>query len=80
MALNANAISERVIRQLDDIGIDSRVGGRESETASLVRIIVGELVKALQREASVTTIVNGTCSTPSGPGVVTNATGRGGIS
>lgn len=72
MPLNADLIARRVINQLDDIGIRSKVGGKDSETAQLVRIIVAELVRALQTEARVDTIVQTT-----GSPTVHTGTGRG---
>ena len=70
MPLNSRIISDRVIRKLDGIGIQSRVGGDESETAELVRLIVGEVVRAIQQEGIVTVDVNGTCSNSAGPGFI----------
>lgn len=68
--LNSSKISTRVISKLDSIGIRSTVGGRPSETAELVKLIVGEIVFALQQEAVVKTIVT-TAGSP------TNHTGTG---
>lgn len=62
MALNAQSIADRVIRQLDGIGIRSKVGGRESETATMIKIIIREIVFALQAEAQIHTIVKTTGS------------------
>ena len=70
MPLNARVISDRVIRKLDSIGIQSNVGGAESETAALVRLIVEQLVYALQNEANVKTTVTGACSNSAGPGSI----------
>ena len=60
--LSANLIADRVIKKLDSIGIRSKVGGKESETAALVRLIVQELVFAIQAEAIVNTVVTTTGS------------------
>lgn len=62
MPLNSELIARRVIGQLDDIGIRSKVGGKDSETAQLVRIIVAEVIRAIQAEAVVTVTVQTTGS------------------
>ena len=71
MALNDKIISDRII--------GSKVGGSESETALLVRLIVRQVINALHREAIVITSVNGTVSTPAGPGTIISAKGKGEI-
>ena len=54
MPLDSRRISQRVINRLDDIGIMSRVGGNESETAQLVRLIINEIISAIHTDALVT--------------------------
>ena len=78
MPLSSIVISERIINRLDEIGIQSRVGGNESETAALVKLIVSEVVYAIQNEANVNTSVRGTCTSPSGAGTI-NGSGTGGV-
>jgi len=58
MALDADKIARRVIRKLDGIGIRSKVGGNESETAQLVRLIMVEIVSALHSEAELSARVS----------------------
>jgi hypothetical protein len=70
MRLNANKISARINSRLDSIGIRSSVGGKPSETSELVKLIVREVIFAIQQEAVVSTIVN-TVGSP------TNHTGTG---
>jgi len=57
MPLNSRLIADRVIAEFDEIGIRSRVGGKESETAALVRVICDKVVEAIRNEAIVTTTV-----------------------
>lgn len=57
VGLNSRNIAQRIINQLDDIGIRSKEQGQESETATMIRIIVKEIVFALQAEAQVNTLV-----------------------
>lgn len=70
MPLNSDLIARRITNKLDEIGIRSKVGGKDSETAMLVRLIVREVVLALQTEARVDTRVQ-TFGSP------TNHTGTG---
>ena len=58
MALNHEAISRRINRQLKDIGIQPEVNGQPSHTANLVSIIVKEIVAEIQSKAEVATVVN----------------------
>ena len=74
MPLNPDIISQRVIGKLDKIGIRSKVGGSDSETALMIRLIVSELVFALQAEAIVVTTV-----TTAGSPTVHTGTGTGSI-
>ncbi|MFW9875190.1 MAG: hypothetical protein ACFFG0_18955 [Candidatus Thorarchaeota archaeon] len=70
MPLNPDIISNRIIQKLDIIGINSRIGGRLSHTSNLVKIIVEEIVKAIQLEGEVITTVNttGTAAAQTGIG------------
>lgn len=70
MPLNSVAIANRIIDRLDDIGIRSKEQGQISETALLVKLIVSEIVFALQVEAQVNTtvITNGSPTTHTGFG------------
>lgn len=61
--LDSEKITQRVNRQLDRIGIDSKVNGEDSHTAELVRLIVREIVRAIKTDAVVKTFVN-TAGTP----------------
>jgi hypothetical protein len=72
--LNSSAIAKRIIDQLDGIGIRSKEQGQESETAKLIKVIIHELVFALQAEARIDTVVQTTGSPNSHTGF-----GRGGI-
>lgn len=69
MALSADAIAQRVIDQLDQNGMRSKTGGKDSGTAVLVRLIVGEIVRALKQEAQVNTTVQTTGSPTNHTGV-----------
>lgn len=71
MALNADLIARRVIGQLDGIGIRSKVGGKDSETAQLVRVLVAEVIRAIQVEAVVNTTVVTTGSPTNHAGIGT---------
>jgi hypothetical protein len=70
MTLIDKSISDKVIAQLESIGIDSKVNGDDSHTANMIKIIVREIVLALKRDAEVIVQV----TTPAGPG-----TGKGKI-
>ena len=69
MPLNPDTISNRVISQLDGIGINSRISGKPSHTANLIKILVAEIVKAIQLEGEVVTTVNTTGTAASQTGV-----------
>jgi hypothetical protein len=72
--LNHRAIAQRVINELesreDSLGIRMREGGRESATAAMIKIMMREIVFAIQAEAEVNTVVQ-TAGSP------TNHTGVG---
>lgn len=68
-------ITQKIIRGLDGIGISSKVGGQDSHTANLVRLIVKEIVLAIKTDSVVNTVVK-TSGTPTQHA----GTGRGKIS
>lgn len=55
--LTSEKIVQRIIRQLDQIGISSKVGGSDSHTAELVRLIVQEIITSIKTDAIVDTVV-----------------------
>lgn len=55
--LSSKTIAQRIIGQLEDIGIKSKVGNENSHTAKLVEIIVREIITAIQTDAEVSTMV-----------------------
>ena len=75
MSLNEDKIADRIIRQLDGIGIDSKVDGDLSHTANLVKLIVSEVINAIRADAVVYTRVQTTGSANAHTG-----TGTGNIS
>jgi hypothetical protein len=48
MTISANRVAKRVISQLDDIGINSKVGTVDSHTAELVKLIVNEVLNEIR--------------------------------
>lgn len=51
--LDANAIARKIISKLDNIGIDSKVDGRDSQTADMIKIIVEEIISAIKTQGEV---------------------------
>lgn len=60
--LDSEKITKRIIQQLDNIGISSKVGGKDSHTAELVRLIVQEIIRSIKTDAMVDTVVQTTGS------------------
>lgn len=69
--LNSEIISKSIISKFDSIGITAFAGGDETQTAKLVRLIVGEIIIAMKRDASVITTVTtvGTAVSQQGTGI-----------
>jgi len=56
MALEHNNISDNVIKQLDGMGIMSRVDNDESHTAKMIRVIVEQIVRAIINDSEIRVI------------------------
>lgn len=68
MPINSKRVGDAVVRRLDHIGIDSKVGTSESHTAVLIRIIIDEVLKEVVNNGEVI-IKNVPVQTAAGPGV-----------
>lgn len=53
MALNEKTIADSVVGELDRMGINSKVGPNESNTALLVRSIIKHVVQAIKDDAEI---------------------------
>lgn len=70
MSINHKRAADRVVRQLNSLGIDERVGDRESHTARLVRAIVEAVLEEVVNHGEVV-ITNAQAATHVGPAKVT---------
>lgn len=68
--INASNISQKIISQLDKLGIDSKVDGKDSETANMIKVIVAEIISAIKIDGEVVVSVatTGTPTVHSGTG------------
>lgn len=68
MPISSKRVSDRIIRRLNSIGIDEKVGNSESHTAKLVRLIVDSILDEILNNGEVI-IINLPVQTPMGPGL-----------